>query len=336
MDLQQEYIECTQRINEYKVAKKQQEAQYNSKEYNIGVEYSKGEPEQEAQHIRQDVTNKASIYQQLIWEQKRGIANQTEYTIEGLEKAYPAFTQLKPIILKWYEYTVLEQEETTYMYNLKSTDNQPDKDASQQMNNIQTGNDKATQQTVATASSDGHVYPVAMVQSWTKELESANKQLKSFLEKFQQLNLDRVDRMWLRKQIQRFSKWIKEKLSSIRLKIVLSLKGMMKPIKEALALIEPILKPPSLDTIITWANNIIKVWMKPYEKIVTFIKDCTTYTPPLVAQASSLVSTASSAPAIITNKTAELTGEGASIIQEEIANAVGDISFEPISIGDVM
>ena len=103
-----------------------------------------------------------------------------------------------------------------------------------------------------------------------KELESANKQLKSFLEKFQQLNLDRVDRMWLRKQIQRFSKWIKEKLSSIRLKIVLSLKGMMKPIKEALALIEPILKPPSLDTIITWANNIIKVWMKPYEKIVTF------------------------------------------------------------------
>ena len=336
MDAQQEYKRLQTLVEQNQIAEKQYEAKYKAQLQNIANKYAQQYPPQQQSAILQRVIGDGNVYATLVEAQYRQNDSQDYTTLEALEKQYPEFKQLKPLWEQKYEHQQLAVQYQGEITNLQTTQDQPDKDASQQMNNIQTGNDNATQQTVATASSDGHVYPVAMVQSWTKELESANKQLKSFLEKFQQLNLDRVDRMWLRKQIQRFSKWIKEKLSSIRLKIVLSLKGMMKPIKEALALIEPILKPPSLDTIITWANNIIKVWMKPYEKIVTFIKDCTTYTPPLVAQASSLVSTASSAPAIITNKTAELTGEGASIIQEEIANAVGDISFEPISVGDVM
>ena len=336
MDAQQEYNRLATLVEQNQKAEKQYEAKYKAQLQSIANKIAQKYEPQEQQAAIQRIISEGMVYAELVEGQFRQNTSQHYTSLEEMERLYPEFKQLKPIWEQKYQHQQAAAQYQTEMDRLRTTGDQPDKDASQQMNNIQTGNDVATQQTVATASSDGHVYPVAMVQSWTKELQSTNKQLQSFLEKFQQLNLDRIDRMWLRKQIQRFSKWIKEKLSSIRLKIVLSLKGMMKPIKDALALIEPILKPPSLDTIITWANNIIKVWMKPYEKIVTFIKDCTTYTPPLVAQASSLVSTASSAPAIITNKTAELTGEGASIIQEEIANAVGDISFEPISIGDVM
>ena len=336
MDYQVEYNELMILVSQNQIAEKQYEAKYKALAQNIANKYAQEYPPEEQSFVMQSVLRDTVVYAELVEGQYENNTSQHYTSLEEMESNYPEFKQLKPIWEQKYQHHKAAQQYQTQITQLQTTQDQPDKDASQQMNNIQSGNDNNAQQTIATASSDGHVYPVAMVQSWTKELESANKQLKSFLQKFQQLNLDKIDRMWLRKQIQRFSKWIKEKLSSIRLKIVLSLKGMMKPIKEALAIIEPLLKPPSLDTIITWANNIIKAWMGPYEKVVTFIKDCTTYTPPLVSKTTALASTASTAPVIITNKAAELTGEGASIIQEEIANAVGDISFEPISIGDVM
>lgn len=182
----------------------------------------------------------------------------------------------------------------------------------------------------------GHVYPVMLVQSWTKELQGYNTQLNNFIKSYQELNLKNVDKNWLRTKIQDFVKWINEKLANLRQKIVNSLKAMNKQVSEAIEIISTIVNfDLSIDSIVGWAKNVINYFTGPYGKLVQFIVDFTTYTPPLVTAAAQLATTTVTAAPLIISKTDELTDEGSEVVKEEIANAVGGITFEPINIGDL-
>jgi len=185
--------------------------------------------------------------------------------------------------------------------------------------------------------STGHIYPVAMVQSWTKEMQGYNAQLKGYIEMFKKLDLSKVDRYWLKKQVQKFVSWINERLAKLRQKIVKSLKSMYSKVQEVLEVVTPIIKLAGgdLGAVVSWIGNVINLFLKPYQKIITFIKDFATYTPPLVAECMELTSTVAFTPSIIQSKAAELTGQGADIIIEEIQNTVSGITFSPISIGDL-
>ena len=145
------------------------------------------------------------------------------------------------------------------------------------------------------------------------------------------------DRTWLKKQILKFVAWIKGQLSKLREKVVKGLKGMMQPIKKAMGLISPILSLPGDPlAILGWAGNVVSFITEPYQKVIQFISDFASYTPPLIGAAASLAVNVALIPSKINNKTAELTGEGAEVIQEEIANAVAGVAFDPPSMGDVM
>ena len=196
--------------------------------------------------------------------------------------------------------------------------------SSEQISLLQKEIDSQVQASITEAVSEGHLYPVALVDGWTKELKSYNTVLEKYIEQFNEINIDNVDRTWLRKQVEKFVTWLKDKLNKLRQKIIDGLKGIMQPIKEFLALIDPIVNISiSLDTVVSWAMSVISFFMKPYTTVVQFISDFASYTPPLISEA-------------INAKVNELQGEGSDIIKEEIANAVAGVAFEPPTMGDVM
>lgn len=180
-----------------------------------------------------------------------------------------------------------------------------------------------------------HLYPVAFVKTCTQELENINSQLDAYIKSFMAVDFSKVDKNWLRDRTRKFIDWINKKLKSLRTKIVKGIKGMYKQVQKAKQIIEPILSPPSLDTIITWASNVISFFTEPYNKVVQFITDFTTYTPPLTTEASKIVTKVAAAPVLIMAKTDELKGEGAEVVKEEVKNAVKDIKFDPITMNDL-
>lgn len=213
---------------------------------------------------------------------------------------------------------------------------QPDPDTTQQMENAEAQIKQKLEENKKEVSGDGHVYPVGMVQGWTEELKGYNTQVAGYIKLFKDINLDKVDRTWLKKQVQKFVTWLMGKLQKLKQKIIKGLKAMMQHVKKALDLIKPLIEPPSLDTIVKWASNVISVFTEPYQKIITFISDFMTYTPPLIAEAGILSGTVASVPSTINEKVEQLEGEGVEVIKEEIANAVTGVSFSPPSMGDVM
>ena len=208
-------------------------------------------------------------------------------------------------------------------------------DTASKMQEIEETTTTQVEAVTSTPEPDGHVYPVALVQGWTNEMKNYNEQLSQYMIMLNAINFDKVDRMWLKNQVLKFVTWLKGQLKKLKEKIVKGLKGMSQPIKKAMNLIKPIIEPPSLTTIISWASGIISIFMEPYQKVIQFISDFATYTPPLVAEAGKLAVNVATVPVKITTKTQELQGEGSEVIKEEIANAVGGVAFEPPSMGDL-
>lgn len=181
----------------------------------------------------------------------------------------------------------------------------------------------------------GHLYPVLFVKECTLQLQNINKQIANFIKSLTELNIKNTDPYWLKNRIKKFADWINDKLSKIRQKVVNALKGMYKQAQKVVRLIEPILSPPSLDTIISWAGNIISFFTEPYQKVVTFISDFMTYTPPLVAETTTTAALVAVTAAEIQPTVDRLEGEGIEVIKEQIMVAVGAIKLEPVSMGDV-
>ena len=242
-------------------------------------------------------------------------------------------TNLTQAFLKHKELT----EELQELLNGTKEDEEPVIDASTEISNIQQKTEKQVEQVTQTPPSDGHVYPVALVQSWTNEMKNYNDQLTNYLGMMNNINFDKVDRNWLKKQVLKFVSWLKVQLNKLKQKVINGLKGMMQPIKKAMGLLSPILSLPTDPlAILGWASSVVSVFTEPYTKVIQFISDFTTYTPPLVGAAASLSSNVATAPVKIIAKANELKGEGSEIIQEEIANAVQGLIFEAPGLGDLM
>ena len=216
--------------------------------------------------------------------------------------------------------------------------NEIDPDSVEQLSILEQEIDKQVQESVeiwATVQS-GHIYPVMLVQNWTKELQGYNNQINNFVSYYQQLNFDGIDRNWLRKKIQNFVTWINNQLAKLRIKIINSIKAMSQQVNQAIETISSIVNfSLSIDSIVGWASHVINYFTGPYGKLMQFITDFTTYTPPLIAEVTGLAANITVASGQIIDKTQELQGEGSDVIKEEISNAVGGITFEPISIGDL-
>lgn len=289
-----------------------------------------------AQELKQDFTSCANSYYQAkyTYEMTDPTHDRSplQFIMSGCLEKYSELSQLNEVVQTKVQ---AETQILEYKKQLNSISNIPDEpqpNPVQQMDNVQSKVQKDVAETKVTATSDGHVYPVAMVQSWTKELQSYNKQLKGYVEQFNALNLDKVDRTWLQKQVAKFVAWIKERVNKLKEKITKALNGMMKPVNEIMGLVKPILSPPSLKTIITWANNIIKYFMAPYQKVIQFVTDFATYTPPLMKETATLAGTAASVPPQLLAKVAQLKDEATDVVKDNLANA-GD--FESANMGNV-
>lgn len=182
----------------------------------------------------------------------------------------------------------------------------------------------------------GHIYPVNLVTSWTRELQAWNAALQRFLDKYALIDLTKVDKSWLKERVTKFANWISDKLAKLRTKIVNGLKSMSSTISDAISLFEPVVNMSlSADTVVSWAGNVISFFSGPYGKLVQFVTDFATYTPPLIVAATQLTATVVTAPVRIIAKTSELDDEGSSVVREEIESAVGQITFPSISLGDL-
>jgi hypothetical protein len=315
----------------------QEEYPRNSQEFNNHVEY--------------DVNN-AKLYIESYISCRKGLEtrrpfnnpedsawNILESDLAFIRKNYPDIeknigkdvTKLNQAFLKHKEL----QEELNELLNGTKEDEDPVIDPASEISNIEQKVEKQVETVTNTPTAEGHTYPVALVTSWTNEMQNYNDQLNEYMSMLNNVNFNKVDRMWLKKQVLKFINWLKKQLSKLREKIVRGLKGMMQPIKKALNLIKPIISPPSPTTIISWATGIISIFTEPYNKIIQFISDFSTYTPPLISNASKLAGTVATIPGTINTKMNELTGEGANLIKEEIANAVSGITFDPPSMGDL-
>lgn len=229
----------------------------------------------------------------------------------------------------------LFQEQLT---NLQTINEEVEPDACQQLDNLQTIIDQEIQNNIDTNVPDyeGHVYPIALVVSWTKQLKNINEQIDNYIKNLEEVDLEVVDKTWLRKNIQNFVDWISQKLSAVRQKIVKSMKAIFTDCNKLLTEIKKILPTSiSLDSIISWATNVIAFFTKPYETVVLFIKDFGTYTPPLVSEATKLAANTVKTPQAVLSVLGKLTTEEGKEIQEEANRELQKITFDPISLGDL-
>ena len=183
---------------------------------------------------------------------------------------------------------------------------------------------------------EGHLYPVLFVQECTQHLKDVNTQISYFIVMLQEATLGHPDPYWLKNRIQKFVDWINDKLKKLRQKIVNGLKGMYKQVKKVMQLLDPIVNVSiSLDTVVSWAQSVISFFAEPYEKVVTFIVDFMSYTPPLVQETTTTATLVAATATQIQPTVEKLEGEGMDIIKEQIMTALGTIKFDPISMGDV-
>jgi predicted transport protein len=336
MDYQQLYNDLSQQLEELRQQITACRTKHNDIVYKIQDNYvSKAGDLNDAQilSLKQDILAYSDSYRELVWKQLEGDED-AEYQLNEHCKRYPELKQLYEIDKQWGLYLQEQQEKQNNLNNLSYTSNEPHIDCVQQMSNLQAKVEQQVAEVKPTAPTDGHIYPVAMVESWTKELKSYSAQLNAYVKSFNALNLDNVDRTWLQKQVQKFVMWIKDRVAKLQAKITKALNGMMKPVNEVLSLVKPILSPPSIKTIIGWANKIISYFMAPYQKVIQFIADFATYTPPLVKETATLAATAASVPPRLLAKVASLQDEAALIAAESLNN-VKDVDFGSVNTGDV-
>ena len=231
---------------------------------------------------------------------------------------------------------ILYKEFNDFIANNKPEEEKPVINTAEKIQQIEQQTDTKVEALTSTPEPEGHIYPVALVESWTKEMSEYNNSLKDFIGSLDQINFDKVDRMWLKNQVLKFVAWLKKQLKKLKDKIVKGLKGMMSSINKVMGLISPILSLPTDPlAILGWAGNVVSFFTEPYTKVLKFIADFSTYTPPLVSEATTLATTVAGMPSTINNKVNQLTGEGSELIREEIENAVAGLVFEAPSIGDL-
>lgn len=256
--------------------------------------------------------------------------------IQSMLKQIPDLERLdESIELKWVSEEKINQFNKDLL-DLDPTDESLDPDCSQVITNIQDSIKKEIEESISTQKWDGHLYPVEMVVNWTNYLKDINKKLDDYIKQLNELNLENVDRTWLRTQIQKFVDWINKKLQKIRERIVQGLKAMYKGATKAIQTIAGVIPTSiSLDALVGWASNVISMFTKPYQVIITFIKDFITYTPPLVAEAGKVATKVVTTPSLINTKISQLQGEGSELVKEEIANAITGVTFKPPTLGEL-
>ena len=187
------------------------------------------------------------------------------------------------------------------------------------------------------ATQAGHIYPTVQVTFWTKKLNSYNTELDKFIERLDNFEHN-ASKEWVSKKVQKFCERINYALAWLRYYILKALQGAYKQAKKLLDIFSPILKiaqggdiPETLTAILDWIKSVIAFFSKPYELIITFIQDVMTYTPPLITEATTLVTKVGTVPPKLVAKTIEIVGE---LSDEAVKNI--DLKFEPISLGDVI
>lgn len=257
--------------------------------------------------------------------------------IKGCLDTFPELSELDEYIEQWY---ILENNINFYkqeLQNLKPTSDNAEPDVCQQMANVQDNIKQDVEKATKIEHVKGHIYPVALVVNWTNQLKDINTKMDNYIKNLNDVNLQNVDKTWLRKQIEKFVNWINGKLQQLRQKIVNGLKAIYQDGNELLNTIAGCVPTSiSLDTLPTWASSVISLFMKPYKAIILFITDFMTYTPPLITQAATVTAKVVSTPSVLTNKFNELEGEANQVVKEEISECVKEIKVEPITLGDIV
>lgn len=257
--------------------------------------------------------------------------------IKGCLETFPELSELDEYVEQWY---ILETNINFYkneLQNLKPTSDNAEPDVCQQMANVQDNIKQDVEKATKIEHVKGHVYPVALVVNWTNQLKDINTKMDNYIKNLNDINLQTVDKTWLRKQIEKFVNWINGKLQQLRQKIVNGLKAIYQDGNELLNTIAGCVPTSiSLDTLPTWASSVISLFMKPYKAIILFITDFMTYTPPLITQAATVSAKVVSTPSVLTNKFNELEGEANQVVKEEISECVKEIKVEPITLGDIV
>lgn len=230
---------------------------------------------------------------------------------------------------------VLWQEQLS---NLQVTPTTPEPDSCQQLDNLQSKIDQEIKNNIEQDMDEykGHLYPIKLVVGWTQALKDINSKIDNYINSLEEVDLEVVDKTWLRKNIKNFVDWISTKLKDIRQRIVKGIKSMHQGCTKMINDIIKILPTSlSLDSIVGWASNVIALFTKPYQTAVLFIKDFSTYTPPLIKETGILASNIVKTPGAVLTVLAKLADEEGKEIQEEATKELSKISFEPISIGEL-
>lgn len=199
---------------------------------------------------------------------------------------------------------------------------------------------KKSVDTSATPSAEGHIYPVAMVVKWTKELNQWNDRLDKFIQRVEETGVN-IDITWLCKKCEWLCRKINYALAVLRYEIIKCLGGLFKKVKEATPMLEAIanVSVASLGTVITLGKSVVNYFTKPYKVLIQFIQDFMTYTPPLIESATELVTKSATVPVVILsniNLKAQDTTDGKTKELAEVYKQYINIKMDPITLADIM
>lgn len=340
MDYKKEYEQLQELLKDAEYQRETADGLFMMRLEEIIKQYQQGAPEQNKQAIKNELTSSAKTYKdakiKYAHEESEEARNALNTTLNSLLNSYPELSQLDTYI---EQYWVSDDNAKLYMQdlmNMKPLSDNLEPDATQQISNLQENIKQDINESVTNQKWDGHLYPVELVVSWTNQLKDLNKKLDEYIASLNAMHLENVDKTWLRNNIKEFVNWISKRLKTIRTKMVDGMKSMYKGANDAINTIAKLIPTSiSLDTIVTWAGNVISVFTKPFEVVITFIKDFMTYTPPLIAEAGKVAGKVITTPSIVLNKLGELKGEGNEVVRQEIENAMKDVAFEPPSIGEL-
>lgn len=205
-----------------------------------------------------------------------------------------------------------------------------------------------------------HIYPVELIESWTKKLHYYNEQLDEFIGDINKVDVN-IPMEWLRKIVKQFVKRINFGIALLRYYIVKALWGMLSGLRKQVEFIAPIIMsdgievseegvkvlPPGhwiftgqiwkvVGAIISWIKAVIKWFLHPYLLLIQFAIDFMTYTPPLIEEVASLLVKVVAVPPIILSKVLQIAEkhikEGKTIVSTEC----GTIKMQPINFQELM
>ncbi len=186
---------------------------------------------------------------------------------------------------------------------------------------------------------DGHLYPVKLVTNWTTSLKRYNAQLDDFIAKIEALDPLKINMTWLCKKCEAFCRRINYGLALLRYQIIKTLNAIYKQATTFSSALDPIVNFNATDILqcLDWVKSVIAFFAGPYEKIVQFFVDFTTYTPPLISEATTLVAKTATVPIKLMTKI-ELVADGKDGVQKQLAEAYKEyinLEMETISLADV-